>query len=172
MHQVTTLGIDVAKNVLQLHGVNDCGRPILQKRLARNKVLAFIAKLPACLIGMEASGGTHYWAREFTKLGHEVRLMAPQFVKPYVQGNKHDDNDAAAICEAVRRPRMRFVPIKSVVQQDMQALHRIRERRMKMRTALVHQIRGLLSEDGIVMPKGVSQVRHTLPWILEDADNG
>ena len=172
MQQVTTLGIDVAKNVFQLHGVNDRGQTVLQKRLSRNKVLAFITKLPACLIGMEASGGAHYWAREFTKLGHEVKLMAPQFVKPYVQGNKNDDNDAAAICEAVSRPRMRFVPIKSVVQQDMQALHRIRERQLKVRTALVNQIRGLLSEYGIVMPKGVAQVRYKLPFILEDADNG
>ena len=172
MQQVTTLGIDIAKNVFQLHGVNGRGKTVLQKRLSRNKVLAFIAKLPACLIGMEASGGAHYWAREFTKLGHEVKLMAPQYVKPYVQGNKNDANDAAAICEAVSRPRMRFVPIKSVAQQDMQALHRIRERQIKMRTALVNQIRGLLSEYGIVMPKGVPQVRHKVPFILEDADNG
>ena len=172
MQQGTTLGIDVAKNVFQLHGVNDRGKVVLHKRLSRHKVLSFIAKLPACLIGMEASGGTHYWARAFTKLGHEVKRMAPQFVKPYVQGNKNDYNDAAAICEAVRRPRMRFVPIKSVAHQDMQALHRIRERHIKMRTALVNQIRGLLSEYGIVMPKGVSQVRHKLPFILEDADNG
>ena len=98
--------------------------------------------------------------------------MAPQFVKPYVQGNKNDDNDAAAICEAVSRPRMRFVPIKSVVQQDMQALHRIRERQLTVRTALVNHIRGLLSEYGIVMPKGVAQGRYKLPFILEDADNG
>ena len=172
MQQVTTLGIDIAKNVFQLHGVNARGKTILQKRLSRNKLMAFIANLPACRIGMEASGGAHYWARECTKLGHEVKLMAPQYVKPYVQGNKNDDHDAAAICEAVSRPRMRFVPIKSVAHQDMQALHRIRERQIKMRTALVNQIRGLLSEYGIVMPKGVAQVRHQLPFVLEDADNG
>ena len=160
MQQVTTLGIDIAKNVFQLHGVNARGKTILQKRLSRNKVMAFIAKLPACLIGMEASGGAHYSAREFTNLGHEVKLMAPQFVKPYVQGNKNDDRTMpSAICEAVSRPRMRFVPIKSVAHQDMQALHRIRERQIKMRTALVNQIRGLLSEYGIVMPKGVPQAR-------------
>jgi transposase len=172
MQQGTTLGIDSAKNVLQLHGVNGRGKIVLQKRLSRNKVLAFIAKLPACLIGMEASGGSHYWAREFTNLGPEVKLMAPQFVKPYIQGNKNDSHEAAAICEAVSRPRRRFVPIKSVAQQDMQALHRLRERPIKMRTALVNQIRGLWSEYGIVMPKGVPQVRHKVPFLLEDADNG
>ena len=172
MPQVTTLGIDSAKNVFQLHGVNGRGKIVRQKRLSRPKVLAFIATLPACLIGMEASGGSHYWARECTNLGHEVKRMAPQFVKPYMQGNKNDSNDAAAICEAVSRPRMRFVPITAVAQQDMQALHRMRERQIKRRTALVNHIRGLLSEYGIVMPKGVPQVRHKVPCILADADNG
>ena len=172
MQQVTTLGIDPAKNVCQLHGVNARGKTVLQKRLSRNKVLAFIAKLPACLIGMAASGGAHYWARECTTRGHAVKRMAPQYVKPDVQGHKNDDHDAAAICAAVSRPRMRFVPIKSVAPQDMQALPRMRERQSKVRTALVNQIRGLLSEYGMVLPKGVAQVRYTLPFILEDADNG
>jgi transposase len=141
--QITTLGIDVAKHVFQLHGVDKYGNVVLTKRLSRAKVLPFIAQLPPCLIGLEASGGTHYWAREFTKLGHTVKLMSPQFVRPYVQRQKNDANDAAGICEAVGRPQMRFVPIKSVEQQDMQALHRIRERQMKTRTAVVNQLRGL-----------------------------
>ena len=135
-------------------------------------MLPFVAQLPPCLIGMEASGGAHYWAREFTKLGHTVKLMPPQFVKPYVQSQKNDPNDAAGICEAVERPRMRGVPVKSVAQQDVQALHRIRERQIKARTALINQIRGLLAEYGIVIPQRASQVRHKLPFVLEDAENG
>jgi transposase len=144
----------------------------VKKRLARQKVLPFVAQLTPCLIGMEASGGAHYWAREFTKLGHRVKLMPPQFVKPYVQSQKNDPNDAAGICEAVERPRMRGVPVKSVVQQDVQALHRIRERQIKARTALINQIRGLLAEYGIVIPQRASQVRHKVPFVLEDAENG
>ena len=161
MQQVTTRGIDIAKNVLQLHGVNARGKTILQKRLSRNTLVAFIANLPACRIGMEASGGAHYWARECTKRGHEVKRMAPQYVTPSVQGNKNDEHDAAAIWEAVSRPRRRCGPIKSVAHQDMPALPRIRERQSKMRPALVHHIRGLLSEYGIVMPKGVARGRIT-----------
>jgi transposase len=172
MQQVATLGIDAAKNLFQLHGVDAHGKIVLKKRLVRHKVLAFVAGLAPCLIGLEASGSAHYWARELTKLGHTVQLISPQFVKPYVKGNKNDPNDAEAICEAVGRPHMRFVPIKSVDQQDMQALHRIRERQIKARTALVNQIRGLLAESGVVMPKGVAQVRQKLPFILEDAENG
>jgi transposase len=148
------------------------GPVVLKKRLVRTKVLAFLAGLAPCLIGLEASGSSHYWARELTKLGHTVQLISPQFVKPYVKGNKNDPNDAAAICEAVSRPHRRFVPMKSVAQQDMQALHRLRERQIKARTALVNQIRGLLAEDGIVMPQGVAQVRHKLPFLLAEAENG
>lgn len=169
--QITTLGIDVAKHVFQLHGVDKRGHVVLTKRLSRAKVLPFVAQLPTCLIGMEATGGAHYWAREFTKLGHTVKLMSPQFVRPYVQRQKNDANDAAGICEAVSRPQMRFVPIKSVEQQDIQALHRIRERQIKTRTALVNQVRGLLAEYGIVIPQGVAKVRQALPALLEDAEN-
>lgn len=172
MAQVTTLGVDIAKNGVCVHGVDTQGHVIVKKRLARQKVLPFVAQLPPCLIGMEASGGAHYWAREFTQLGHTVKLMSPQFVKPYVQSQKNDPNDAAGICEAVVRPRMRGVPVKSVAQQDVQALHRIRERQIKARTALINQIRGLLAEYGIVIPQRVSQVRYRLPFILEDAENG
>jgi transposase len=144
----------------------------VKKRLSRQKLLPFVAQLSPCLIGIEASGGAHYWAREFRKLGHTVKLMSPQFVKPYVQSQKNDPNDAAGICEAVDRPRMRGVPVKSVAQQDVQALHRIRERQITARTALLNQIRGLLAEYGIVIPQRASQVRHKLPFILEDAENG
>jgi transposase len=172
MAQVTTMGIHIAKNVVFVHGVDTHGHVVVTKRLARQKVLPFVAQLSPCLIGMEASGGAHYWAREFTKLGHTVKLMPPQFVKPYVQSQKNDPNDAAGICEAVERPRMRGVPVKSVPQQDMQALHRIRERQIKARTALLNQIRGLLAEYGIVIPQRASQVRHKVPYILEDAENG
>ena len=170
--QVTTVGIDIAKNVVCIHGVDAHGHVVVQKRLARQKVLPFMAQLPPCLLGMEASGGAHYWAREFTQLGHTVKLMSPQFVKPYVQSQKNDPNDAAGICEAVERPRMRGVPVKSITQQDVQALHRIRERQITARTALINQIRGLLTEYGIVIPQRASQVRHKLPLVLEDAENG
>ena len=172
MAQVTTLGVDLAKNGVCIHGVDAQGQVLVQKRLARQKVLPFIARLPPCLIGMETSGGAHYWAREFTQLGHIVKLMSPQFVKPYVQSQKTDPNDAAGSCEAVARPRMRRVPVKSVAQQDVQARHRIRERQIKARTALINQIRGLLAEYGMMIPQRASQVRHKLPFVLEDAGNG
>lgn len=169
---VSTLGIDLAKTVFQLHGVSEHGQVALSKRLSRQKLLPFLANLPPCLIGMEACSGAHFWAREMQKLGHEVKLIAPQFVKPYVRGNKTDGNDAAAICEAVSRPHMHFVPINTVEQQDIQALHRIREQLVKNRTALANQIRGLLHEYGVVMPSGISRLRAQLPLILEDAENG
>jgi transposase len=123
---VQTIGIDLAKHVFQLHGVDAHGRVVLRKKLRRTNLLAFLADLPRCLIGMEAGSGAHYWGREIRKLGHEVRLMSPQYVKPYRTGDKTNPNDAAAICEAVSRPHMRFVAIKSIEQQDMQALHRLR----------------------------------------------
>jgi transposase len=172
MAQVTTLGIAMAKNVVCVHGVETHGHVVVTKRLARQKVLPFVGQLPPCFIGMEASGGAHYWARELTKLGHTVKRMPPQFVKPYVQSQKNDPNDAAGSCEAVGRPRMRGVPMKSVPQQDMQALHRIRERHIKARTAWRNQIRGLWAEYGIVIPQRASQVRHKVPYILADAENG
>jgi transposase len=169
---VQTIGIDLAKHILQLHGVDAHGRVVLRKKLSRTKLLAFLANLPRCLIGMEAGSGAHYWGREIRQVGHEVRLMSPQYVKPYRAGDKNNPNDAVAICEAVSRPHMRFVAIKSVTQQDMQALHRIREQLVKDRTALVNQIRGLLAEYGIVIPQGIQKVGQALPGIREDADNG
>jgi transposase len=139
----TTLGIDVAKQVFQLHGVDERGQVVLQQRVSRGKLRETIAQLPACVIGMEACSSAQYWAREFQQLGHTVKLISPQFVKPYVKGNKNDSRDAEAICEAVSRPHMRFVPLKTVESQDIQAIHRMRSRLVKERTALVNQVRGL-----------------------------
>jgi transposase len=123
MKEITTLGIDLAKNSFQLHGVDSEGNAVLRKKLSRSQLLITLANMPKCLIGMEACSGAHYWAREFKKLGHEPKLISPQFVKPYVKSNKNDANDAEAICEAVTRPSMRFVPIKNLEQQDIQTIH-------------------------------------------------
>jgi transposase len=140
---------------------------VLRKRLTRDALMPYIAQLPPAVIGMEACGGAHYWARRFRTHGHTVKLIAPQFVKPYVKSNKNDPADAEAICEAVTRPTMRFVPIKEVDQQDLQSLHRARERVVKARTALVNEIRGLGLEYGIVLPQGVTKFRHTFATTLE-----
>ncbi len=142
---ITTLGLDLAKNVFQVHGVDGHGKVALRKQLKRAQVLAFFANLPPCLVGLEACAGAHYWARELIKLGHDARLISPQFVKPYVKSNKNDANDAEAICEAVSRPSMRFVPLKSIEQQDIQMLHRVRSGLVKERTAHANRLRGLLS---------------------------
>ncbi len=168
---ITTIGIDLAKNVFQLHGVDAQGQSIVQKKITRNKLPEFVANLPPCLIGLEACGGAHYWARKFTQMGHQVKLMSPQFVKPYVKSNKNDALDAQAICEAVTRPNMRFVAPKTIEQQDIQSLHRIRSSFVKQRTALINQIRGLLAEYGIVIAQGITYVRKKLPEIIEDAHN-
>jgi transposase len=166
MKEVSVLGIDLAKNVFQLHGVDQHGKVALKKKLSRGQLLAFIANLPKCLIGMEACGGAHYWAREFQKHGHEVKLIPGQFVKPYVKSNKNDAADAEAICEAVSRPNMRFASIKTEDQQDIQNLHRIRERLVRSRTALANEIRGLLQEYGIIFPQGIGKLRKELPITL------
>lgn len=142
--KLTTVGIDLAKNVFQVHGVDAHGKVLIKKQLRRDQVTTFFVNLPACLIGMEACGGAHHWARKLEAMGHTVRLMAPQFVKPYVKTNKNDAADAEAICEAVERPNMRFVPIKNVEQQAVLALHRVRQGFVKARTAQANQIRGLL----------------------------
>ena len=167
----TTLGVDVAKNVFQLHGVDERGQVVVQKRVSRSKLRETIAQLPACVIGMEACASAQYWAREFQQLGHTVKLISPQFVKPYVKGNKNDSRDAEAICEAVSRPHMRFVPLKTVESQDIQAIHRLRSRLIKERTALGNQIRGLLAERGIVIVQGITKLRKRLPTIVEDLEN-
>jgi len=172
MTQITTLGIDTAKQVFQLHGVDAHGNVVLHKRITRKQVLPLLAQLPPCLVGLEACGGSHYWAREITKLGHTVKLMAPQAVKPYVQGNKTDGRDAEGICEAASRPRVRPVAINSAADQDMQTLHRVREHCVKMRTALANQLRGVLGEYGFVVPQGIGRIRKAIPLIVEDAENG
>jgi transposase len=169
--ELKVLGIDLAKQSFQLHGVDEHGHVVLRKKLSRSQLRAFVANLPPCLIGLEACGGAHYWVRELTKLGHAVRMIAPQFVKPYVKSNKNDAVDAEAICEAVQRPSMRFVPSKSIEQQDMQSLHRIRSQLVARRTAQTNQVRGLLLEYGLIIPIGINHVRKVLPSILEDADN-
>lgn len=167
MKKITTVGIDLAKNIFQLHAVDEYGKTVLKKRLSRGQLLPFVANLPACLIGMEACGGSNYWAREFVKLGHDVKLMAPQFVKPYVKSNKNDSADAEAICEAVTRPNMRFVPIKNIESQDMQSLHRIRQRLIKGKTALMNEIRGLIQEYGVIIPQGIMKLKKALNEIIE-----
>ncbi len=168
---VTTLGIDIAKSIFQLHGTNEQGKVVLKKRLRRSQLLAFMQNLPPCLVGMEACGGAHYWARKFQDYGHTVKLMAPQYVKPYIKTNKNDYNDAEGINEAVGRPTMRFVGIKALWQQDIQTLHRARSRLMQVRNTLSSHTRGLLMEYGIVIPKQIGQLRQALPQILGDADN-
>jgi transposase len=167
MPQVSVLGIDIAKQIFHVVGLDDAGNIVLRKRLPRGALMSFMAQMPPVVIGMAAWGGAHYWVRRFREHGHTVKLMAPQFVKPYVKSNKNDMADAAAIGEAVTRPTMRFVPIKEVAQQDLQALHRIRERLVKARTALVHEMRGWLGEYGIVLPKGIAQFRQALLSTLE-----
>lgn len=169
--QITTVGIDLAKNVFQVHGVNQRGKAVLRKQLRRDHVAAFFANLPRCLVGMEACGGAHHWARKLQGLGHTVRLMAPQFIKPYVKSNKTDVADAEAICEAVSRPTMRFVPIKNIEQQSVLALHRVRQGFVKARTAQANQIRGLLGEYGLVVPQGIAHVASRVPDLIEDASN-
>lgn len=168
---VATVGLDIAKQFFQVHGVDTNGQVVLRKRLRRGQVAAFFANLPACTVGLEACCGSHHWVRVLSRSGHRVLLIAPQFVKPYVKSNKNDANDAEAICEAVSRPHMRFVPAKSVEQQDIQCLHRVRSRLVSSRTGLANQIRGLLAEYGIVLPQHISQLRRGLPLVLEDADN-
>lgn len=171
MKDITLLGIDIAKNVFQLHGVDAKGNAVYKKQLSRAKLLETIAQLRPCTIVMEACGGSSYWCRQFQALGHVTKLISPQFVKPFVKTNKNDSNDAEAICEAASRPSMRYVTPNTIEQQDIQSLHRVRRRLVESRTALVNQIRGLLMEYGIVCAKGISRIRTILPEILEEAQN-
>lgn len=170
-NEVVVLGIDLAKQSFQLHGVNSSGQTIIKKKLVRKNLCEFIAKMPACIIGIEACGGANHWVRVFEKFGHTVHMIAPQFVKPFVKSNKNDAADAEAICEAVQRPSIRFVPAKSVEQQDIQSLHRIRSQAVARRTAQSNQTRGLLMEYGVIIPQGISHIRKSIPLILEDAEN-
>jgi len=166
MNKINVLAIDLAKSVFQLHGVDGRGRALLCQRVSRGQLLRKLAQLPACTVAMEACASSHHWGRQLSALGHTVRLIAPQHVKPYVMGNKTDRNDAAAICEAAQRPKMRFVPIKSLEQQSLLAAQRLRALIVKSRTALLNHIRGELLEFGISVPKGVAKVRGA----LADAD--
>lgn len=167
---VTTIGLDIAKNVFFAHGVDQHGKVVMQKKLSRGKVLAFFAKRSPCLVGIEATGSAHYWARELNRLGHTAKLMPAQYVKPYVKRDKNDPNDAAGICEAVSRPSMRFVSLNTVEQQDVQMLHAIRRRLVGSRTALTNQMRGVLGEYGLVFGQGPVQVRRGLTAILAGDD--
>ncbi|MEY8712281.1 IS110 family transposase [Mangrovibacter phragmitis] len=166
------LGIDLAKNVFQLCGLNQAGKPVYSKRVSRKILLQTVANIPACLIGVEASTGAFYWQREFEKLGHNVKVISPQFVKPFVRGQKNDRNDAQAIGIALMQPTMRFVPPKSPEQQDIQALHRARQRIVNHRTATVCQIRGLLLDRGFTIGAAISRVKRAVPLIIEDVENG
>ena len=169
--KITTVGIDLAKNVFQVHAVDERGKTVLRRQLRREQVTAFFVNLAPCLIGMEACASAHHWGRVLQRFGHTVRLMAPQFVKPYVKTNKNDVADAEAICEAVSRPNMRFVPIKSIEQQAILSVHRVRQGFVKARTAQANQIRGLLGEFGLIIPQGISHIAARVPALLEDASN-
>ncbi len=171
MSEITTLGIDLAKNVFQLHGVTADGVVALRRQVRRGQLMRAVVQLPACLIGMEACASAHQWARRFARYGHTVRLMSPQFVKPYVKSQKNDQADAEAICEAVQRPSMRFVPIKSLEQQDLQTAHRARQGLIGERTAIINRMRGLLGEYGVVLARKASTVRRDVPDVLADAQN-
>jgi transposase len=169
--KIVTIGLDLAKNVFQVHGVDERGITVLRRQLKREQVAPFFARLEPCLIGVEACGGAHYWASKLGALGHRVRMMAPQFVKPYVKTNKNDALDAEAICEAVARPNMHFVPLKSPEQQSVLSLHTVRESFVRARTAQANQIRGLLMEFGHIVPQGIRHLYVRVPEVIEDASN-
>ena len=169
MKKITTVGIDLAKSVFQLHGVDENGVVRLRKQVRRAQLLQTLAQLPPSLIGMESCGSAQHWRRELEKLGHTVRMMSPQYVKPYVKSQKNDQSDAEAICEAVRRPNMRFVLPKTLEQQDLQTAHRVRQGLMGERTAVINRLRGLLSEYGVVLAPRPATVRRELPDLLSDA---
>jgi transposase len=169
--EIMRIGLDLAKNVFEVYGVDEQEQPALRKTLKRSQVMKFFAQLNPCIVGIESCGSAHHWARKLRSFGHEVRMMAPQFVAPYRKSDKNDHNDAEAICEAAGRPNMRFVPVKTEEQQAVLMVHRVRSLMVGERTSLVNQIRGLLSEFGIVLPQGRCHVRSQLPSILEDAEN-
>ena len=164
--KVTRVGFDIAKDVFEVHGVNEHGSVVLRRQLRRARVLEFFAKMQPCLIGIETGSGAHYWARELMQLGHTVKLMAPRFVRAYRKSDKCDRNDAEAICEAVGRPNMRFVAVKSDEQQSILSLHRMHAGVKSERNALSNRLRGLLAEFGIVLPKGIARLRRDLPVII------
>src|SRR3982750_1139655 len=170
MGDITTSGLDLAKSVFQVHAVDAMGSVVMRKRLRRSQVLAFFAEIPPCLIGLEACATAHYWARELIALGHEARLMPPNYVKAYVKRNKHDVADAEAICEAVRRPSMRFVPIKTAEQQSALMMHRARDLLVRQRTMLVNALRGHLAEFGLIEAQGLHKVAGLIAIVMDDKD--
>src|SRR6201990_1180267 len=170
MGEVTTIGLDLAKHVFQVHGVDADGARVLRKQLRRAQVLVFFSRLRPCLVGLEACATAHYWARELRALGHEVRLMPAQYVKAYIKRNKHDAADAEAICEAVERPTMRFVPVKTADQQAAVLLHRGRERLVRQRTGLVNALRAHLAEFGVIAPQGLRNVGKLIAIVRDEAD--
>jgi len=170
MTNITTIGLDLAKMVFQVHGADEDGRPVVRKKLRRGQMLGFFASLSPCLVGMEACGSAHYWARELQALGHEVRLIPPQYVKPFVKTNKNDASDAEAICEALVRPTMRFAPIKSAEQQSVLMLHRARELLVRQKTMLINALRGHCGELGIVVAQGASRVEELIV-VIEDHED-
>ena len=165
--QITTIGLDLAKSVFQVHGIDAAGQVVVRKSVRRAQMLAFFSKLPPCLVGIEACGTSHYWARELIRLGHEVRLMPPAYVKPYVKRGKTDAADAEAVCEAVTRPTMRFVPVKSPEQQAALSMHRARDLLVKQRTQLINMLRGLLAEFGVDIPKGLERALLMARQVIE-----
>src|SRR5437764_11552689 len=170
MSEITTIGLDLAKHVFQVDGIDAQGTTVLRKRLRRNQVLAFFSRIPRCLVGLEACATAHYWGRELAALGHEVRLMPAQYVKAYIKRNKHDAADAEAICEAVQRPTMRFVPVKTTEQQATQLLHRGREQLVRQRTMLVNALRAHLAEFGMVAAQGLRNVGELIAIVRDDGD--
>lgn len=172
MNTIKILAIDLAKNIFHLHGINEKGKCLLKKKLSRSKLAETIAQLPRTIIAMEACAGANYWARKFIEMGHEVKIIPAQYVKPYVKTNKNDEADAQAIAEAASRAHMHFVPVKSVEQQDLQAIHRVRERLVKQRVCLINEIRGLLQEYGLIIPQGRRNVSKHLSLFLGDVKSG
>src|SRR4029450_11537633 len=170
MSEITTIGLDLAKHVFQVHGIDAQGATVLRQRVRRGQVLAFFSRIPRCLVGLEACATAHYWARELAALGHEVRLMPAQYVKAYVKRNKNDAADAEAICEAVQRPTMRFVPVKTAEQQAALLLHRGRERLVRQRTALVNALRAHLAEYGVIAPLGLRNVARLIAIVRDEID--
>lgn len=168
---IEILGIDIAKNVFQLHGVNCNGRVVLKRRVMRDQLLEVLAQINRCTVVVEACTGAFYWARKFEALGHQVKIISPQYVKPFVRRQKNDGNDAEAICTAARQPHIPFVPKKTLEQQDIQALHRARQRMVNHRTAVVSQIRGLLLDRGFAIAKSITRARRLVPDILANFDN-
>jgi transposase len=172
MDKITAVGLDLAKQIIQVHAIDGAGRVVLRKAVRRERLLALLAQFPRCVMGMEACSGAHHWARELTQLGHEPRLMAAEFVRPFRKSlaAKNDANDAEAICTAVVQPNMRFVSLKSVEQQALLSLHRLRQGLIEERTATINRLRGVLAEFGVVLPQSAAVLQHALPAVLADEE--